>query len=90
MHPSLYISLSLSFFFSPFFFFNLLAFGHKIPPFSLVEKHAPSIKFDSLHLYRAPAEEAIQRLQGTMIGQQVVRLSWGRSPTTKQVVQSLC
>ncbi|KAJ4978532.1 hypothetical protein NE237_009312 [Protea cynaroides] len=33
---------------------------------------------------RASAEEAIQRLHGTMIGQQVVRLSWGRSPTTKQ------
>lgn len=33
---------------------------------------------------RASAEEAIQRLQGTMIGQQVVRLSWGRSPANKQ------
>ncbi|XP_042513174.1 polyadenylate-binding protein RBP47B'-like isoform X2 [Macadamia integrifolia] len=33
---------------------------------------------------RASAEEAIQRLHGTMIGQQIVRLSWGRSPTTKQ------
>ncbi|KAL5979771.1 Polyadenylate-binding protein rbp47b' [Asimina triloba] len=34
---------------------------------------------------RASAEDAIQRLQGTIIGQQTIRLSWGRSPTTKQV-----
>eukprot|EP00262_Sarcandra_glabra_P005872 TRINITY_DN17796_c0_g1_i1.p1 TRINITY_DN17796_c0_g1~~TRINITY_DN17796_c0_g1_i1.p1 ORF type:complete len:444 (+),score=86.74 TRINITY_DN17796_c0_g1_i1:97-1428(+) len=33
---------------------------------------------------RASAEEAIQRLHGTMIGQQIVRLSWGRSPANKQ------
>nr|DAD29841.1 TPA_asm: hypothetical protein HUJ06_031309 [Nelumbo nucifera] len=33
---------------------------------------------------RAAAEEAIQRLHGTLIGQQIVRLSWGRSPATKQ------
>ncbi|KAJ4766855.1 Polyadenylate-binding protein RBP47B [Rhynchospora pubera] len=33
---------------------------------------------------RASAEEAVQRLHGTVIGQQVVRLSWGRSPTNKQ------
>ncbi|XP_031489066.1 polyadenylate-binding protein RBP47B'-like isoform X2 [Nymphaea colorata] len=32
---------------------------------------------------RNSAEEALQRLQGTMIGQQVVRLSWGRGPTTQ-------
>ncbi|GAA0149528.1 hypothetical protein LIER_08679 [Lithospermum erythrorhizon] len=32
---------------------------------------------------RTSAEEAIQRMQGTLIGQQVVRLSWGRSPTAK-------
>ncbi|MBA0821758.1 hypothetical protein Goarm_018598, partial [Gossypium armourianum] len=30
------------------------------------------------------AEEAIQRMQGQMIGQQVVRISWGRGPTAKQ------
>ncbi|XP_050363053.1 LOW QUALITY PROTEIN: polyadenylate-binding protein RBP47B'-like [Argentina anserina] len=35
---------------------------------------------------RSSAEEAIQRMQGKMIGQQVVRISWGRSPTTKQDV----
>ncbi|KAK3004901.1 hypothetical protein RJ639_018723 [Escallonia herrerae] len=29
---------------------------------------------------RANAEEAIQRMQGAVIGQQVVRLSWGRNP----------
>ncbi|XP_038699095.1 polyadenylate-binding protein RBP47B' isoform X2 [Tripterygium wilfordii] len=33
---------------------------------------------------RTSAEEAIQRMQGNMIGQQVVRISWGRSPTAKQ------
>lgn len=33
---------------------------------------------------RTSAEEAIQRVHGTMIGQQIVRLSWGRSPTSKQ------
>lgn len=39
--------------------------------------------------YRASAEEAIQRMQGMMIGQQVVRISWGRSPTAKQVIALL-
>lgn len=39
----------------------------------------------SIFICRASAEEAIQRMQGAMIGQQVVRLSWGRSPTAKQV-----
>ncbi|EPS67039.1 hypothetical protein M569_07737, partial [Genlisea aurea] len=33
---------------------------------------------------RASAEESIQRMQGAMIGQQVVRLSWGRSLAAKQ------
>ncbi|XP_012478825.1 polyadenylate-binding protein RBP47B' [Gossypium raimondii] len=33
---------------------------------------------------RTSAEDAIQRMQGQMIGQQVVRISWGRSPTAKQ------
>lgn len=37
-------------------------------------------------LYRASAEEAIQKMQGKMIGQQIVRISWGRSPTAKQVI----
>ncbi|KAM3696684.1 hypothetical protein ACB098_06G057600 [Castanea mollissima] len=35
---------------------------------------------------RASAEEAIQKMQGKMIGQQIVRISWGRSPTAKQDV----
>ncbi|KAK4492393.1 hypothetical protein RD792_003198 [Penstemon davidsonii] len=35
---------------------------------------------------RTSAEESIQRMQGAVIGQQVVRLSWGRSPTAKQDV----
>ncbi|XP_024538668.1 polyadenylate-binding protein RBP47B' isoform X6 [Selaginella moellendorffii] len=34
---------------------------------------------------RNSAEDALQRLHGTVIGQQAIRLSWGRSPTsTKQ------
>ena len=37
-------------------------------------------------LYRASAEEAIQKMQGKMIGQLIVRISWGRSPTAKQVI----
>ncbi|KAI3449953.1 hypothetical protein Pfo_006618 [Paulownia fortunei] len=35
---------------------------------------------------RTSAEESIQRMQGAVIGQQVVRLSWGRSLTAKQDV----
>ncbi|VAI87544.1 unnamed protein product [Triticum turgidum subsp. durum] len=34
---------------------------------------------------RSSAEEALLMLQGTMIGGQNVRLSWGRSPSNKQV-----
>ncbi|THU71028.1 hypothetical protein C4D60_Mb08t31210 [Musa balbisiana] len=34
--------------------------------------------------FTASAEEAIQKLHGSMIGQQIVRLSWGRSPASKQ------
>ncbi|XP_028757148.1 polyadenylate-binding protein RBP47B' [Neltuma alba] len=33
---------------------------------------------------RPSAEESIQRMQGKMIGQQVVRISWGRSLTARQ------
>ncbi|KAL6505371.1 Polyadenylate-binding protein rbp47b' [Orobanche gracilis] len=33
---------------------------------------------------RSSAEESIQRMQGAVIGQLVVRLYWGRSPTAKQ------
>ncbi|KAK1314533.1 Polyadenylate-binding protein RBP47B' [Acorus calamus] len=33
---------------------------------------------------RTSAEEAIKKMHGTLIGQQVVRLSWGRSLTIKQ------
>ncbi|KZV33998.1 hypothetical protein F511_02771 [Dorcoceras hygrometricum] len=38
---------------------------------------------------RASAEESIQSMQGAVIGQQVVRLSWGRSPTAKQDVTGM-
>lgn len=33
---------------------------------------------------RSSAEEALQKLHGTVIGQQSIRLSWGRSPANKQ------
>ncbi|XP_021818088.1 polyadenylate-binding protein RBP47B'-like isoform X2 [Prunus avium] len=50
----------------------------KIP----VDKGCGFVQFGT----RASAEDAIQRMQGKMIGQQVVRISWGRSPTAKQDV----
>ncbi|CAN0922240.1 Polyadenylate-binding protein RBP47C [Linum grandiflorum] len=34
---------------------------------------------------RSNAEEALQKLNGTIIGKQTVRLSWGRNPANKQV-----
>ncbi|WJX15867.1 Polyadenylate-binding protein rbp47c' [Trifolium repens] len=34
---------------------------------------------------RNNAEEALQKLNGTMIGKQTVRLSWGRNPANKQL-----
>lgn len=48
----------------------------KIP----VGKGCGFVQFSS----RASAEEALQRLHGTVIGQQTIRLSWGRSPANKQ------
>ncbi|KAI8526220.1 hypothetical protein RHMOL_Rhmol13G0291500 [Rhododendron molle] len=38
---------------------------------------------------RASAEDAIQRMQGVVVGQQVVHLSWGRNPAAKQDVPSI-
>ncbi|WOK97662.1 polyadenylate-binding protein RBP47-like [Canna indica] len=37
-----------------------------------------------LFVYRNNAEEAMQQLNGTTIGKQTVRLSWGRNPAKKQ------
>lgn len=34
---------------------------------------------------RASAEQALASLNGTQLGGQNIRLSWGRSPSTKQV-----
>ena len=39
-----------------------------------------------LHIHRNNAEEALQKLNGTTIGKQTVRLSWGRNPANKQVI----
>jgi hypothetical protein len=38
---------------------------------------------------RKSAEEALQGLNGTAIGKQTVRLSWGRNPANKQVIKSV-
>jgi len=38
---------------------------------------------------RASAEDVIQRMQGVVVGQQVVHLSWGRNPAAKQDVPSI-
>eukprot|EP01018_Ginkgo_biloba_P024658 Gb_07135 [translate_table: standard] len=35
-------------------------------------------------IHRSSAEEALQRLHGTLIGQRSIRLSWGRTPANKQ------
>lgn len=42
-----------------------------------------------ISLDRNNAEEALQKLNGTVIGKQTVRLSWGRNPANKQVILSL-
>lgn len=42
-----------------------------------------------LVLYRKSAEDAMQELNGTVIGKQSVRLSWGRTPANKQVLYFL-
>nr|ABR18422.1 unknown [Picea sitchensis] len=49
----------------------------KIP----VGKRCGFVQFNN----RASAEEALQMLHGTVLGQQAIRLSWGRSPANKQV-----
>jgi hypothetical protein len=56
--------------------------------FSVV-KFCSSICAVYLSFYRASAEEALQRVHGTVIGSQAVRLSWGRSPTNKQTSQDV-
>ncbi|XP_047153711.1 polyadenylate-binding protein RBP47B'-like [Vigna umbellata] len=59
---------------------NFLQFGEivsvKIPP----GKGCGFVQFRT----RASAEEVIQRTQGMMIGQQVVRISWGRTLAARQ------
>jgi hypothetical protein len=41
---------------------------------------------DIFPLRRKNAEEALQGLNGSIIGKQTVRLSWGRNPANKQVL----
>ncbi|QCE09179.1 pre-mRNA-splicing factor RBM22/SLT11 [Vigna unguiculata] len=60
---------------------NFLQFGEivsvKIPP----GKGCGFVQFGT----RQSAEEAIQKMQGKMIDQQVVRISWGRTLAARQV-----
>jgi hypothetical protein len=38
------------------------------------------------YCFRKNAEDALQGLNGSTIGKQTVRLSWGRNPANKQVL----
>ncbi|KAM0868392.1 hypothetical protein ACQ4PT_041374 [Festuca glaucescens] len=42
------------------------------------------LRYSSQCVFRPSAEQALQMLQGTLIGGQNARLSWGRSPSNKQ------
>ncbi|KAK1389388.1 hypothetical protein POM88_017566 [Heracleum sosnowskyi] len=42
------------------------------------------LAFQRKHLNKNNADEALQNLNGTAIGKQTVRLSWGRNPANKQ------
>ncbi|KAL5567142.1 hypothetical protein UlMin_030306 [Ulmus minor] len=59
---------------------TFLQFGEIIYVKIVVGKACGFVQFAT----RTSAEEAIQKMQGKMIGQQIVRVSWGRSPTVKQ------
>lgn len=43
------------------------------------------LKCNRLVWYRANAEQALSMLNNTLLGGQNIRLSWGRSPSSKQV-----
>lgn len=45
-----------------------------------------SLKLFYLCFFRSCAEEALRMLNGTQLGGQNIRLSWGRSPSNKQVL----
>lgn len=57
--------------------------------FSFILLRAVHLTFPISDVCRASAEEAIQKMQGKMIGQQVIRVSWGRTLTARQVILPL-
>ncbi|KAJ7980775.1 Polyadenylate-binding protein [Quillaja saponaria] len=61
---------------------TFLQFGEIVSVKVHVGKGCGFIQFGA----RASAEEAIQRMQGKVIGQQLVRVSWGKSLTARQDV----
>ncbi|KAL2968522.1 hypothetical protein AAZX31_15G033300 [Glycine max] len=61
---------------------NFLQFGEIVSVKVQSGKGCGFVQFGT----RASAEEAIQKMQEKMIGQQVVRISWGRTLTARQVI----
>ncbi|XP_057451680.1 polyadenylate-binding protein RBP47B'-like isoform X2 [Lotus japonicus] len=59
---------------------NFLQFGEIVSVKIQAGKGYGFVQFGA----RASAEEAIQKMQGRIIGQQVIRISWGRTPTARQ------
>ncbi|KAJ1406940.1 RNA-binding domain superfamily [Sesbania bispinosa] len=60
---------------------NFMQFGEIVSVKIQAGKGCGFIQFGT----RASAEEAIQKMQGKMIGQQVIRVSWGRTPTRQDL-----
>ncbi|XP_027341195.1 polyadenylate-binding protein RBP47B'-like isoform X2 [Abrus precatorius] len=59
---------------------NFLLFGEVVSVKIQAGKGCGFVQFGT----RSSAEEAIQKMQGKMIGQQVIQISWGRTPTARQ------
>jgi hypothetical protein len=65
--------------------------GMMFQVFAMVENNQIIVIFLAMMIHflfsdhRKNAEDALQSLNGTTIGKQTVRLSWGRTPANKQV-----
>lgn len=69
--------------------------GKKLICFSIISHHIDRepngfellifLNIDFIMSFRACAEQALSILNGTQLGGQSIRLSWGRSPSNKQV-----
>ena len=63
--------------------------GMMFEVFAMVENNSRLFLAMIIHFlfsdHRKNAEDALQSLNGTTIGRQTVRLSWGRTPANKQV-----